>query len=92
MTCAVIIRRHNGVQSYLVLDDNPREMLRHVGFIKEFSIRTWRGSIEPDEAQEEWAEMMGEDPFDGTYGITDSNNWEFITDAPLWAKCVQDQC
>ena len=92
MSFAVIIRRHEGVQSYLVLDDNPREMLRHVGFIKEFSVRSWRGSLEADEAQEEWAEMMGEDPFDGTYGITDSNNWEFITDAPQWAQCVQDQC
>jgi hypothetical protein len=91
MGCAVIVRRHNSVQSYLVLDDNPREMLRHVGFIKEFSIRTWRGSSEPDDAQEEWAEMMGEDPFDGTYQIVDSNNWEYVTDACLWDKCVQDQ-
>lgn len=92
MVCAIIVRRHNGVQSYLILDDNPRELLRHVGFVQEFSIRTWRGSTEPDEAQEEWAEMMGEDPFDGTYGIIDSNNWEFLTDLPLWAKCVQDKC
>jgi hypothetical protein len=92
MACEVIVRRHNGVQSYLVLDDNPRELLRHVGFVKEFSIRTWRGSLGPDEAQEEWAEMMGEDPFEGIYQITDSNNWEFITDAGLWDQCVQDQC
>jgi hypothetical protein len=92
MTCAVIVRRHDGVQSYLILDDNPREMLRHAGFIKEFSLRTWRGSLEPDEAQEEWAEMMGEDPFAGTYQIIDSNNWEFITDKPLWADCIQDKC
>jgi hypothetical protein len=91
MSCAIIVRRHNSVQSYLILDDNPREMLRHVGFTKEFSIRTWRGSLAPDEAQEEWAEMMGEDPFDGTYQIIDSNNWEFVTDLPLWAECVQDQ-
>ena len=32
MVCAIIVRRHDGVQSYLILDDNPREMLRHVGF------------------------------------------------------------
>ena len=32
MACPIIIRRHEGVQSYLVLDDNPRELLRHVGF------------------------------------------------------------
>jgi hypothetical protein len=91
MACVVIVRRHNGVQSYLILDDNPREMLRHVGFIKEFSIRSWTGSLEPDEAQEEWAEMLGEDAFDGTYGIIDSNNWEFCTDLPLWAMCIQDR-
>jgi hypothetical protein len=66
-------------------------MLRHVGFIKEFSIRTWRGSSEPDEAQEEWAELMGEDPFDDAYGIIDSNNWAFCTDLPLWDKCLPDQ-
>ena len=66
-------------------------MLRHVGFIKEFSVRTWRGSMEADEAQEEWAEMMGEDPFDGTYRIIDSNNWEFVADVPQWAECIQDQ-
>jgi hypothetical protein len=91
MACPVIVRRHEGVQSYLVLDDNPREMLRHTGFIKEFSIRTWRGSSAPDEAQEEWAEMMGEDPFGGTYQIIDSNQWEFVTDSCLWDKCLQDQ-
>ena len=91
MACAVIVRRHDGVRSYLILDDNPHEMLRHVGFNKEFSVRTWRGSVEPDEAQEEWAEMLGEDPFDGTYGIIDSDNWEFVTDSSQWAKCVQDK-
>lgn len=91
MACAVIVRRHEGVQSYLVLDDNPREMLRHTGFIKEFSIRSWRGSVTADDAQEEWAEMLGEDPFDGTYGIIDSDNWGFCTDLPLWSKCVQDK-
>jgi hypothetical protein len=83
MACAIIVRRHNGVQSYLVLDANPREMLCHVGFVKEFSIRTWGWSLAPDEAQEELAEMMGEDLFDGTYQIVDSNDWGFITDQPL---------
>jgi hypothetical protein len=91
MVCEVIVRRHDGVQSYLVLDDNPREMLRHVGFSQEFSVRTWRGSSEADEAREEWAEMMGEDPFDGTYQIVDSNNWEFVSDTCLWDTCVQDK-
>lgn len=91
MAFAVIIRRHDGVQSYLVLDDNPRELLRHVGFLEEFSVRTWEGSLEPDEALEDWATMMGEEPFTGNYGITDSENWEFVTDAPFWTKCRQDK-
>ena len=34
MACPIIIRYHDGVQSYLVLDDNPRELLRHVGFTR----------------------------------------------------------
>ena len=91
MACAVIVRRHDGVQSYLVLDDTPRELLRHVGFDQEFSIRSWLGSVTPDEAMEEWAEMMGEEIFTGLYQITDSDNWEFITDAGLWDKCRSDK-
>ena len=62
MACPIIIRRHEGVQSYLVLDDNPRELLRHVGFAEPFSIRPWLGSVDPQDAREEWAEMLAEDP------------------------------
>jgi hypothetical protein len=91
MACPVIVRRHDGVQSYLVLDEHPREMLRHVGFVKEFSLRTWRGSLAPDEAQEEWAVMMGEDPFSDTYQIIDSDNWEFVAEVPLWDQCILDK-
>jgi hypothetical protein len=91
MAFPVIVRRHEGVQSYLVLDDNPREMLRHTGFIKEFSMRTWRGPVDPDEAMESWAEMLGEEPLGGAYAIIDSDNWGFCTDLPLWAQCAQDK-
>ena len=62
MACPIIIRRHEGVQSYLVLDDNPRELLRHVGFAEPFSVRPWLGSVDPEDALEEWAEMLAEDP------------------------------
>ena len=47
MACPIIIRYHEGVQSYLVLDDNPRELLRHVGFAEPFSMRPWLGSRGP---------------------------------------------
>jgi hypothetical protein len=47
--------------------------------------------VTADDAQEEWAEMLGEDPFDGSYGIIDSDNWGFCTDLPLWSKCIQDK-
>ncbi|WP_449244761.1 hypothetical protein [Desulfobacca acetoxidans] len=86
MAYKVIIRRHDGVQSYLVLDDQPRELLRHAGFLEEFSTRIWYGSLAPDEALEEWAEMIGEDPFGDNYQIVDSSNWEFIIDKPEWDK------
>ncbi len=87
MSYPVIIRRHDGVQSYLVLDEHPRELLRHVGFVDEFEIRLWLGSLDPADAREEWAEMLGEDPFDGTFQIVDSQNWQYQADLPLWAKC-----
>ena len=54
MACSIVIRRHEGFQSYLVLDDNPRELLRHVGFADQFSVRPWLGSIDPQDALEEW--------------------------------------
>ena len=87
MSYPVIIRRHDGVQSYLVLDDQPRELLRHPGFVEEFEIRLWYGSLDATDAREEWAEMLGEDPFDGTYLIVDSNHWQFQADIRLWARC-----
>ncbi len=87
MECAVIIRRHFGVQSYLVLDNKPRELLRHVGFDDEFEIRPWLGSVDPVDALEEWAEMMGEDPSEGDYQIVDEGNWTYQADLDLWKNC-----
>lgn len=89
MACAVIIRRHDGVQSYLVLDESPCEMLRHPGFQDEFSVRPWLGSLDPTDAMEEWAEMMGEDPTVGFYLITTEDNWEYCADKPNWACCLK---
>ncbi len=82
MTYPVIVRRHLGCQSYLVLDANPRELLRHPGFNQEFSIRIWLGSTDPVEAMEEWAEMLAEDL--ENYFITDENNWEYVSERRFW--------
>ncbi len=91
MVCAVIVRRHEGVQSYLVLDDHPREFLRHVGFLEEFSVRIWLGSLDPVDAQEEWAEMLGEDPYDGTYSIIDSRHRDFVADRAFWDALPEER-
>ena len=62
MACPIIIRRHEGLQSYLVLDDNPRELLRHVGFADQFSVRPWQGSLDPQDALEESGRNAGGRP------------------------------
>jgi hypothetical protein len=82
MACSIIIRHHDGVQSYLVLDDNPRELLHHVGFNEPFSVRPWLGSVDPDDAREEWAEMLAEDP--DNYLIADSDHQVYRTERALW--------
>ncbi|MFW6126779.1 MAG: hypothetical protein ACOC6K_01055 [Thermodesulfobacteriota bacterium] len=82
MAYPVIIRRFMDVQCYLVLDDNPRELLRHPGFQEEFSIRPWLGSTDPVDAREEWAEMLAEDL--DFYLIVDEDNWEYRQDLPQW--------
>jgi hypothetical protein len=82
MACAIIIRHHEGVQSYLVLDDNPRELLRHVGFNEPLSVRPWLGSVTPDDAREEWAEMLAEDP--DNYQIADSDHHDYRTEHSFW--------
>jgi hypothetical protein len=87
LACAIIIRRHDAVQSYLVLSPGPRELLRHPGFQDEFEVRPWRGSLDPLDALEEWAEMMGEDPDSGLYCLTDEENWEYCLDRANWDKC-----
>ncbi len=85
MACAIIIRRHDGTQSYLVLDDHPRELLRHVGFQEEYSMRPWLGSLDPVDAMEEWAEMLGEDL--DNYLITDEDHRDYCLDRPAWKHC-----
>ncbi|MGA9755901.1 MAG: hypothetical protein WBV23_12260 [Desulfobaccales bacterium] len=82
MACPIIIRRHEGCQSYLVLDDNPRELLRHVGFAEQFSVRPWTGSLDPLDALEEWAEMLGEDQDD--YVITDAEHRDYCQECSCW--------
>jgi hypothetical protein len=82
MACPIIIRRHDGVQSYLVLDDNPRELLRHVGFAEPFSIRPWLGSVDPEEAREDWAAMLAEDP--DNYLVTDADHRDYCLECSSW--------
>ena len=82
MPCPIIIRRHDGVQSYLVLDENPRELLRHVGFAEPFSVRPWLGSTDPLDALEEWAEMLAEDP--DNYLVTDAEHRDYCLECSSW--------
>jgi len=82
MVCPIIIRHHEGVQSYLVLDDNPRELLCHVGFNDPLSVRPWLGSVDPMDAREEWAEMLAEDP--DNYLIADSDHNVYRTERAFW--------
>ena len=83
MVCSIVIRRHDGFQSYLVLDpQNPRELLRHLGFQEEFSIRPWLGSLDPVDALEEWSEMLAEDP--DYYSISDEENRDYCLDRSCW--------
>jgi hypothetical protein len=82
MASPIIIRRHDGVQSYLVLDDNPRELLHHVGFAEPFSIRPWLGSLDPLDALEEWVEMLAEDP--DNYLIADEDNQVYCLERSFW--------
>jgi len=86
MACPVIIRNVYGSLSYLVLDDHPRELLRHPGFQEEFSIRPWLGSTDPEDAREEWSEMLDEDM--SFYTIVDEDNWEYCQDRGLWDHCL----
>ena len=82
MAIPVIIRSHDGFHSYLVLDDNPRELLRHWGFPEEFSVRPWLGSVDPEAARDEWAEMLAEDP--EFYLITDEENQDYLLERDFW--------
>jgi len=85
MAYPIIIRQHDGVQSYLVLDDNPRELLWHVGFTEQYSIRPWLGSLDPDDARAEWAEMLAEDP--DNYLIADEDHQVYSLERSFWEHC-----
>jgi hypothetical protein len=85
MAYPIIIRHHEGVQSYLVLDDNPRELLCHVGFVEQYSVRPWLGSLDPDDAREEWAEMLAEDP--DNYLIADEDHQVYSQERSFWDQC-----
>ena len=87
MAYPVIIRRFMDVQCYLILDDKPRELLRHPGFQEEYSIRPWLGSTDPEAAREEWAEMLAEDI--DFYVIVDEDNWEYRQELSQWDHCVK---
>jgi hypothetical protein len=82
MAVPVIIRSHDGFYSYLVLDDNPRELLRHWGFQEEFSVRPWLGSLDPVEARDEWAEMLAEDP--ENFLIADDEHRGYLQECHFW--------
>jgi hypothetical protein len=82
MAFPVIIRGHEGVQSYLVMDDRPRELLRHTGFAEPYSVRPWLGSLDPVDAMEEWAEMLAEDL--DNYLIADDETRDFLLDRSSW--------
>ncbi|MFZ5449697.1 MAG: hypothetical protein ACOZFS_13780 [Thermodesulfobacteriota bacterium] len=86
MACAIVVRCHEGVHSYLVLDDNPRELLHHVGFDEPYSVRPWLGSTDADDAREEWAEMLAEDPLN--YFITDADNQDYRLECSAWDHCI----
>ena len=86
MPCPIIIRLHDGLQSYLVLEEaNPREMLRHYGFQEELSLRPRLGTLDPDLAREEWAEMLAEDP--DNYRSSDAEHLDFRQERGLWDHC-----
>lgn len=86
MACPIIVRRHGGFQSYLVLEEgNPRELLRHIGFKEEFSVRPWLGSLDPPDALLEWAEMLGEEPEE--YLISDETQYDYCQDRACWEHC-----
>lgn len=87
MAKPVIIRRHDGSQSYLVLDEKPRELLFHYGFKEAYSVRPWLGSVDPVDALEEWAEMLAEDPLN--YLIADEDHWEYRQDLHKWAELLK---
>ncbi len=51
-------------------------------FVEQYSVRPWLGSLDPDDAREEWAEMLGEDP--DNYIITDADNRDYCEERSSW--------
>lgn len=82
MAHPIIIRRHMDCQSYLVLDDHPRELLRHPGFQEDLSVRPWLGSRNPQDAREEWSEMLAEDL--DNYFIADEEQRDYVMERSSW--------
>jgi hypothetical protein len=88
MAWPIIIRKHHGFQSYLVLEEgNPRELLRHWGFKEEFSIHPWLGVLEPVAALEEWAETLEEDP--EFFIIADEDHFLYRQERAFWDKQIK---
>jgi hypothetical protein len=56
-----------------------------VGFSEPYSIRPWLGSVDPDDARMEWAEMAAEDP--DNYLIADEGNPVYSSERSQWAHC-----
>ncbi len=69
-----------------MLDDNPRELLRHVGFAEPFSIRPWLWSVDPENARVDWAEMLAEDP--DNYLIADEDHPVYCLERSDWYHCT----
>ena len=85
MAGPIIIHRQDGFQSYLVLTAaNPRELLRHRGFQDEFKIRPWLGSMDPEDAREEWCTLLVE--YLDCYSIAAADNREYCLDCSCWDK------
>jgi hypothetical protein len=50
-------------------------------------VRPWLGSTDPEDAREEWAEMLAEDL--DFYVVADEENWEYRQDLSQWDRCLK---
>ncbi len=51
----------------------------------QFSVRPWLGSVDPQDALEEWAEMLAEDP--DNYMVTDADHRDYCLERSGWDHC-----